>query len=180
MTFDTAKYASDVVCVSIGLNLLFPFVPKVSQVLLADIVTDPKEIVRGRFSKQETVSEEDLRKIGEVARKINRAREAYHNRNAPPIWLRIVYTVFVLAGIFLLWSGYVDEFKGWCIVLLTPPFAVVVVSTVVCLVRRIQFSNRIKAAQKNVRRKSEQDAEQNEINKFVQQATAVSEESSAG
>lgn len=179
MPFNTAKHASDVICVSIGLNLLFPFIPKVAQALLADIVTDPKEIVKNHFLNPKTVSEDDLRRIGEVARAIDRARAARKNHNAPPNWLRGLYIAFVFVGIFLLWSGYVDDFNGWCAILLAPPVIVVAVSGVSCFVRRKQFFHRIKVAQKNARRKSEQAAEQDEITEFVRQMTAVGEESSA-
>ena len=106
--FDPTKHAADVVCVSIGANLLLPAAPAILDRLLGRIEVNPEKIARRNFqSLGRFVLDADLEKI---ARRVNRIKTVQKRcQEAPGLVWRVSEFVAACAGVFLLWAGWVDD-----------------------------------------------------------------------
>lgn len=122
--FCFTKHASEVVCVSIGANLLLPIASTILSNLLSGIKTDPTAIVQENFTNQKLfkfITDSDLKKIGKRAAKIDFLRESCKNKQG--LWSLVFEFVAAFVGLFLLWSGWVDDenIAPYCGLLCLPP-----------------------------------------------------------
>lgn len=108
--FDFVSYASDVVCVSIGANLLLPVAPAIMSRFFRGIEVDPDKIVDQNFSEdiQSYLTDKDLGKIGSKAVSISRRQQLGQN-DVPGLFWRVLDVGFAILGVFLLWSGWVAD-----------------------------------------------------------------------
>ncbi len=106
--FNFVAHASDVVCVSIGANLLLPVAPAIMSRFFSGIEVDPDKIIANNFSEElrSYIKDDDIRRIGKRAVAIKRRQEK--GENSPGLFWRVLDVVFALVGVFLLWSGWVD------------------------------------------------------------------------
>lgn len=120
--FDFIAHASDVVCVSIGANLLLPVAPAIMSRFFSGIEVDPDRIIEQNFSEElrSYIRDDDIRRIGKMAVAIKRRQ--YRGENFPGLLWRILDVMFALIGVFLLWSGWVDcpAVAKWALLLFLP------------------------------------------------------------
>lgn len=120
--FDFIAHASDVVCVSIGANLLLPVAPAIMGMFFRGIEVDADKIVEQNFTEdlQFYIEDEDLKKIGKKAVSVKRKQDI--GCNAPGLFWRVMDVVFAAIGLFLLWSGWIknEHVAFWCPLLFFP------------------------------------------------------------
>ena len=119
--FDFSAHASDVVCVAIGVDLLLPIAPAIMGRFLSGIKLDPKEIVRDKFGGlSKFLDDDDLTDLGKIVVQIN--RDKCKCQSSPGLGWRIFDVAFAIAGIFLLWSGWIDDkaIAKWSSILFLP------------------------------------------------------------
>ena len=121
--FNLVKHAPEVVCVAIGTNLLLPVAPAIMHRFFRGIEVDPDKIIKKNFSKdiRAYIGEKSLRKIGEHVESVRR-RQA-EGRDAPGLGWRVADVAFAILGVFLLWSGWIDDdlVAKFCPLLFAPP-----------------------------------------------------------
>ena len=111
------KHASELVCVAIGVNLLFPAAPSFYKRFLKNVETNPQKLYRLHFGMfKGDLTAEEAKSIGEVAKPIEERRclECGHW-----IWT-VLEIVAVMFGCASLWCGLVDKLGGWVIALFVP------------------------------------------------------------
>lgn len=125
--FDFASHASEVVCVAIGTNLLLPVAPEIMFRFFRGIETNPDKIIGRNFSEdiQSYLDDKDLQKIGETAVSIRHRQTK--EKDAPGLGWRVADVVFAVLGVFLLWSGLIDN--TWVALLCPLLFAPAVIAT---------------------------------------------------
>ncbi len=106
--FNFAAHASDMVCASIGANLLLPVAPTIMSRFFSGIEVDPDKIIEQNFSEElrSYIKDDDIRRIGKRAVAIKRRQDK--GENSPGLFWRVLDVVFASVGVFLLWSGWVD------------------------------------------------------------------------
>ena len=106
--FDPAANAANLVCVSIGANLLLPVAPSIMSRFFKGIEIDGEKIVTENFNDvRKYVCEEDVAEIGTLASSVERRREDC--TNDPGLAWRIIDVVFAVLGILILWSGWTKD-----------------------------------------------------------------------
>ena len=120
--FNFVAHASEVVCVSIGANLLLPVAPAIMSRFFSGIEVDSDKIVEQNFSDElcAYIREENLRRIGKRAVAIKRRQS--EGNDSPGLFWRFVDVLFAMAGVFLLWSGWIDipVMAKWGLLLFMP------------------------------------------------------------
>ena len=105
---DCVACASEVVCVSIGTNLLLPVAPSIMGRFLKGIEVDPATIIKKRFADvKKHIDDADLRKIGEIASAITSRKDRCNE--TPGLGWRLLDIGFAAVGVFLLWSGWAKD-----------------------------------------------------------------------
>lgn len=106
--FNFIAHVSDVVCVSIGANLLLPVAPTIMSRFFSGIEVDPDRIIEQNFSEElrSYIKDDDIRRIGKMAVAIKRRQDK--GEKSPGLLWRVLDVLFALIGVFLLWSGWVD------------------------------------------------------------------------
>lgn len=120
--FNFVAHASDVVCVSIGANLLLPVAPTIMSRFFSGIEVDPDKIIEQNFSEElrSYIKDDDIRRIGKRAVMIKRRQDK--GASAPGLFWRVLDVVFASIGVLLLWSGWVDRpaVAKWALLLFLP------------------------------------------------------------
>lgn len=120
--FGYAAKAPELVCVAIGVNLLFPVAPVILGKLLPSLETDVNKLFKDA-QKGQFLVERDVADLKAVFDEILKERErCSSSKFGWPVWDGIA----VVLGVVLLWSGLVDFFGGWCVLLFLPGIAAVV------------------------------------------------------
>lgn len=188
--FNFVAHASDVVCVSIGANLLLPVAPAIMSRFFSGIEVDPDKIIANNFSEdlQSYLTDDDLKNIGAKAVAISHRQQAGQN-NTPGLFWRVLDVCFAAFGVFLLWSGWINDGRvaPWSPVLFLPvlvaagwPF-ICYVCSIAGLKRRIFFARSRARFRKWRDRKAESSANDADITAFVDQAKqAISKKNGAG
>lgn len=106
---DFVKHASEVVCVSIGANLLLPVAPTIMGRFFSGIEVDPDKIIEQNFSEElrSYIKDGDIRRIGKSAVAIKRRQDKGYD--SPGLFWRVMDVVFALIGVVLLWTGWIDH-----------------------------------------------------------------------
>lgn len=175
--FNFVAHASEVVCVSIGANLLLPVAPAIMNRFFSGIEVDSDKIVEQNFGEElcAYIREEDLRRIGKRAVAIKRRQS--EGKDSPGLFWRTIDVLFAMAGVFLLWSGWIDipVVAKWGLLLFMPvavaagwPFFCYVCS-IVCLKGLIKFAV-FRAWVGKLRDKNKVSTNDKEIADFVEQA----------
>lgn len=158
--FDLSSHASEVVCVSIGANLLLPAAPSILSKLLVGIDTNPKHIVSRTLVKNTGLTDyvmcKDFETIGRLASNINSIRERC-DRMPGLVWKTIDFMSAFL-GFFLLWSGWVGDphVSKWCGLLILPSVFAVLRPFVIYLFFRLRLSWRIMRILANAAKRREE------------------------
>lgn len=112
----TAK-APELVCVAIGVNLLFPATPVILNKLLQNLTTNTDIVFRELLGNITFLRERDIQELRDLSDQISKERS-----RCAVNWVSwpITDVVFAIIGVLLLWTGFVDFVGGWCILLFIP------------------------------------------------------------
>ena len=115
--FNYPAKASELVCVAIGVNLLFPATPVILNKLLQTLTTNADKVFRELLGDITFLREHDIQELKILSDQISEER-----RNCSVNWISWPVTdlIFATIGTLLLWTGFVDLFGGWCILLFFP------------------------------------------------------------
>lgn len=188
--FDLTRHASEVVCVAIGINLLLPVAPAIARRFFDGIDVDPDKIIGKKFRAdlQDFLDEKDIQKIGVCAVSIMHRQS---KRDASPglAW-RILDVLFACIGVFLLWSGWIDNpcVAKFCALLFIPPLVAAgwPFACFLCAFLRLNFHVAMASfhawrKKRRIGRKKNVDATGAEIDDFVEKAkAAIAERREAG
>ena len=121
--FDFGKHASELVCVAVGMNLLFPAAPSFYKRFLKNVETDPAKIYRDNFAMfKGDLTSDEARRIGIKAKAVDDRRNA---ESGHWVWITLELSAVVL-GCLSLWCGIVDKIGGWSVVLFLPVVLLIV------------------------------------------------------
>ena len=117
--------APELVCVAIGVNLLFPVAPVILGKLLFALETDVDKLFKLAPEDQQFLAERDVAELHGVCDKITDERE----RCKKPAVKSLRWEIsMIAAGVVLLWTGLVEPIGGWSIVLFIPGIVAVSVA----------------------------------------------------
>lgn len=120
---DYAAKASELVCVAIGVNLLFPIAPNILQKFLRALKADTEKVFQGLLGDVKFLRERDISELNELSTAIlEEQKRCMEGKLGWPV----IDVVAVIIGILLLWTGLVDFLGGWCILLFLPAVVAVI------------------------------------------------------
>lgn len=115
--FNFGSHASELVCVAVGMNLLFPAAPSFYRRFLKNVETDPKKLYRQHFVVfKGDLTTEEAKRIGIKAKAVDDKRCAECGNW---VWTTLELSAVVF-GCLSLWCGLVDKIGGWSILLFLP------------------------------------------------------------
>lgn len=171
------RHASEVVCVSIGANLLLPMAPGILRRFLEDIETDPGKIVQTEFAGvADCLCEKDLKAIGVACQKVEKRKSECACASGRYWRYSEVLSAFI--GVFILWSNWIEIpcIAAWCPILLMPAVVAVAWPCLCYNWHLFRLQRAIKKAFRHARKQKRQQNKEREIdndeyiNQFVTNA----------
>lgn len=114
---DFSAHASEVVCVAIGANLLFPAAPSLLSRFLSNLETEPDRVLRDVLGPTLKAEQHDIAEIADAGKRIAGIRTRCLH---PGLAGSLADCTAAVLGVLLLWTGLVDALGGWNILLFAP------------------------------------------------------------
>lgn len=114
---DFSAHASEVVCVAIGANFLFPVAPSLLSRFLSNLETEPDRVLRDILGPAQKAEQHDIAEIAEAGKRIAEIRSRCLH---PGFAGSLADCAAAVVGVLLLWTGLVDALGGWNILLFAP------------------------------------------------------------
>ncbi len=139
MTVNFSACSKEVVCVSIGANLLLPIAHRFTRCLLDAIETDVERIIKSHLNKDiGFCTDADLQVIGTCAELI-KAENIDCAKKAGLGW-RVFDVAGATVGVLFLWTGLASEIGGYSILLFLPVLSV----SAVAVFRSLRWYSRMR------------------------------------
>lgn len=150
--FGFETHASELVCVAIGANLLFPAAPSLLARFLSGIETEPEKALGSVLAPSQKAEPHDIAEIADAGKRVAEIRSRCLRVGFAA---SVVDLVAAVLGILLLWTGLVDGIGAWSILLFAPCVYAIVAAAIRYRPCRREYDATVKRIGERIRVRAE-------------------------